>query len=179
MGEIGKLEAAEEVRLETRVRRSCVGEMLARVGEAHPYDEMAYDIYTIETPRESPYATGLVGRLAHTTTLKSLATRLQRGIPLESLPTMIGGRNLRFDGVAIHSGNKPARVSEIARSGLAVVISENVEQPPIAGLSSPGIGALLCDYDIPRARAMENLADSLADSLPLRKHKVQMDRTIL
>jgi len=49
IGEIGKLEAVEEERIEVVCDAKIVGNVLARIKEVHPYDEVAYDLYPLET----------------------------------------------------------------------------------------------------------------------------------
>ncbi|NLM51488.1 MAG: Nif3-like dinuclear metal center hexameric protein [Firmicutes bacterium] len=62
LGEKGKLEKAEEIRLETimpsAIRKRVVQAML----KAHPYEEVAYDIYPLLNEGE-PYGLGRVGTL--------------------------------------------------------------------------------------------------------------------
>lgn len=47
LGEAGKLEAASETRVETIYPASIEKQVLASMFEAHPYEEVAYDIYPV------------------------------------------------------------------------------------------------------------------------------------
>lgn len=48
IGEIGKMEAVEEERIETLCPAEIVKDVLAAVRNVHPYEEIAYDIYPVE-----------------------------------------------------------------------------------------------------------------------------------
>jgi hypothetical protein len=48
-GTIGKLEAVEEERIECQLDGDVVTPVLAALRAAHPYEEIAYDLYPLET----------------------------------------------------------------------------------------------------------------------------------
>ncbi len=60
-GEIARLSRAEEVRLEVLVPESRLAEALSRLRAAHPYEEVAYDLYPLKNPGLS-LGFGRVGR---------------------------------------------------------------------------------------------------------------------
>jgi hypothetical protein len=49
IGEIGKFEEVIEERIETVVEKSKLQEVIKVIKEVHPYEEVAYDIYPLET----------------------------------------------------------------------------------------------------------------------------------
>lgn len=49
IGEAGKYESVEEERIEVIVPRSILESVIKRVKEVHPYEEVAFDIYPLET----------------------------------------------------------------------------------------------------------------------------------
>jgi len=83
-GEIGKLEEAAEQRLEMRVPERRVGEVLAALKQAHPYDEVAYDLY--RTHHQGEYlGIGIVGTWPAGVELKEALGRVKKalgGVPL-------------------------------------------------------------------------------------------------
>ena len=62
IGQQGKLEQVEEVRLETIVPESAQARVVQAMLEAHPYEEVAYDIYPLDLPGRS-FGLGRIGRL--------------------------------------------------------------------------------------------------------------------
>jgi hypothetical protein len=49
IGEIGKMEEIEEERIECQVDAEVVDQVLAALKKVHPYEEIAYDLYSLET----------------------------------------------------------------------------------------------------------------------------------
>ncbi len=52
-GTVGQLSRAEEARLEMLAPESLIPAALARLKEAHPYEEVAYDLYPVQNPGAS------------------------------------------------------------------------------------------------------------------------------
>ena len=48
IGEIGKYESVEEERIEVIVPREILKEVIEKVKNVHPYEEVAFDVYPIE-----------------------------------------------------------------------------------------------------------------------------------
>lgn len=48
VGESGKYESVEEERIEVLVSRTILKEVIEKVRVVHPYEEMAFDVYTVE-----------------------------------------------------------------------------------------------------------------------------------
>lgn len=48
IGEVGKFESVEEERVEVTVGAEVVDTVIAAMKAAHPYDEVAYDLYPLE-----------------------------------------------------------------------------------------------------------------------------------
>ncbi len=49
IGEVGKFEEVEEERIECQCDSELVTEVLAALKRVHPYEEIAYDLYPLET----------------------------------------------------------------------------------------------------------------------------------
>src|SRR5688572_15327742 len=49
IGEVGKLEEVEEERIECQCDERVVGNVIAALKRVHPYEEIAYDLYPLET----------------------------------------------------------------------------------------------------------------------------------
>lgn len=49
IGEVGKMEEVEEERIECQMDETVIDAVLAALKKAHPYEEIAYDLYPLET----------------------------------------------------------------------------------------------------------------------------------
>ena len=60
VGEVGELHVEDEVRIETVVPKHALSQVIAAMLKAHPYEEVAYDVYAIENEFQQAGA-GMVG----------------------------------------------------------------------------------------------------------------------
>ena len=49
IGEVGKIEEVEEERIEVTCERAKLDGIIKAIKEVHPYDEVAYDVYPLES----------------------------------------------------------------------------------------------------------------------------------
>lgn len=76
VGTVGELERVAEMRIETVVEGPRLDRVLAAMIEAHPYEEVAYDVYALE--RALGGGLGCAGGLATTLSLDELASRCRQ-----------------------------------------------------------------------------------------------------
>lgn len=50
IGQVGRTEEVAEERIELTCRQDCLQEVVAAIKAAHPYEEVALDIYSLYTP---------------------------------------------------------------------------------------------------------------------------------
>ncbi len=62
VGQIGKLHQEEEIRIETILPDYLLNKVIKNMLEAHPYEEVAYDIYPLEN-KHNAIGSGLIGEL--------------------------------------------------------------------------------------------------------------------
>lgn len=51
-GTVGNFESVEEERIEVICDATVLAEVIAAMQQAHPYDEVAYDLYLLKTPKD-------------------------------------------------------------------------------------------------------------------------------
>jgi len=90
IGTTGRLEQVEEVRIETIIKKEESGRVLQAMFEAHPYEEVAYDLYPLVN-KGAVYGLGRVGRLPQAVTLVKLAGIVQK---------VLHGSCLRYGGTS-------------------------------------------------------------------------------
>jgi len=76
IGQGGRFETVEEIRVEAVVGRGHLPRVVAALRDAHPYEEPAFDIYPLQA--EPKRGIGRVGELANSMTLASFAKRLKK-----------------------------------------------------------------------------------------------------
>ena len=76
IGEVGRSEVVEEVRIEAVCARQLRDAAVAAMIAAHPYEEPAYDVIELAALEEPARGSGRIGRLASPTTLGDFAARV-------------------------------------------------------------------------------------------------------
>ena len=105
VGEAGRHEATEEMRLEVVAPRSSAGAVCAAIRSAHPYETPAIDVYPIE---DAPDGCGIgrVGKLARPVLVRTLISRIKKQLGLSRVLVSSG------DGAGKHG--KPNLVATAA-----------------------------------------------------------------
>lgn len=84
VGRAGRLETADEIRVETIVPISCLDRVLAAMRATHPYEEPAFDVVQLAAVPEGK-GIGRIGTLGRPISTTELATRLKKGLDLNHI----------------------------------------------------------------------------------------------
>ena len=102
-GKVGVMNEALEVRVEVLVPRERIREIVAKVREVHPYEEMAYDVVPLLNPTHSG-GVGRLGKLPEPMTLDQLAPMVSDRLGLERIK-VVGDRLKPIQIVALCGGS--------------------------------------------------------------------------
>lgn len=103
IGMQGKLEAVSEVRIETIYPENMEKRVLSAMIKAHPYEEVAYDIYRIENQGEV-LGLGRIGRLPHEMKLKEFAEHVKHTLDVKHV-RVVGDLHSTIKKVAVLGGD--------------------------------------------------------------------------
>lgn len=103
VGEIGVLERVAEIRLETVAPANLSKHVIHAMLSAHPYEEVAYDVYPLENS-QSIGGMGRVGRLSAPETLQKFAARVKEALNFNGV-RCVGDRNKMISRVAVCGGS--------------------------------------------------------------------------
>jgi dinuclear metal center YbgI/SA1388 family protein len=125
LGQVGRLETADEIRLETVVPREKLDRVVQAMLKAHPYEEVAYDIYPLDVKGKT-YGIGRVGSLPEPATLAQLAERVKAAYRVSAV-RLVGdpGRTVRK--VAVLGGSGRSYVADAMRSGADVLVTGDID----------------------------------------------------
>lgn len=125
IGTVGQLEKVAEVRLETVARESQKSRVLQAMLAAHPYEEVAFDVYPLlnETP---PVGVGRIGCLPSVETVASLAKKIKEILGVTSL-RIIGEITKQARRVAVCGGSGSDYWQEALRQGADVLVTGDVK----------------------------------------------------
>ncbi len=155
IGTPGVLEQAEEFRLETVFGESIADKVLAAMHAAHPYEEVAYDVYQLVGAAKQ-YGPGRVGALAHQETLRSLAARMAKATT-SPMVQYHGKAGRKISAVAVWAG-AGVHAEDFARCGADVVIAGEVGYHELENFADMGMAVITLGHNHSEEHAMDWLA---------------------
>ncbi|MDQ0231615.1 Nif3-like dinuclear metal center hexameric protein [Metabacillus malikii] len=121
IGEQGKLETVQEVRLETIMPQSIQNAVLKAMKKAHPYEEVAYDIYPLEQKGNS-LGLGRIGYLEKEMTLQQFASHVKNTLKVEFV-RMVGNPDDLVKKVAVLGGDGNKYIQAAKYKGADVYVT--------------------------------------------------------
>lgn len=165
VGQAGRLEKVDEVRLEVICPRSIVPEVIAAIRASHPYEEPAFDVQALlATPAVS--GMGRIGRLEQPTTAGQLAERLARAVKT-NIAMLAGDASAMVQrvGVVVGSAGKWALEQRRFTPADVLVTGELKHHDAIAHVSAGKVVIALGHWASERP-ALQSLAERVSLKLP-------------
>lgn len=121
IGSQGRLEAVAEIRIETVFPENIEKKVLAAMLKAHPYEEVAYDIYQLENQGES-LGLGKIGVLAEEMTLEQFADHVKVTLDVDRV-RVVGDWQSRIKKVAVLGGDGNKYITAAKFKGADVYVT--------------------------------------------------------
>jgi dinuclear metal center YbgI/SA1388 family protein len=162
IGSQGKLEQVEEVRLETIMPASGQSAIVKAMKAAHPYEEVAYDVYPLDLPGKS-YGIGRIGKLAEPKTLRELALHVKQVFGLTGL-RVVGPLDATIKKVAVVGGDGNSYVGKSSFRGADVLITGDIYYHTAHDAMADGIHLIDAGHNIEKIMKSK-VADYLRNRL--------------
>lgn len=124
-GKLGKLEKAQEVRLETILPATLRNQVVRAMMKAHPYEEVAYDLYPLITGGK-PYGIGRVGKIQEPCSLQELCNLVKEKLQVGSLH-VAGAMTRTIKKVAVCGGSGGDLIHAASFAGADVLITGDLK----------------------------------------------------
>lgn len=121
IGQPGTLEVVEEVRIETIVPETIEKEVIRKMKKAHPYEEVAYDLYLLETKGDT-LGLGRIGTLKKEMTLSDFAQFVKQAFDVEGV-RIVGDLDAIVKKVAVVGGDGNKYVTKAKMRGADVYVT--------------------------------------------------------
>lgn len=161
VGQVGRREEVEEVRLEMVVAGSRLRGVLAAMLEAHPYEEVAHDVYRLESAGRGGY--GWVGELPERLPVEELAARA--GDLLGVRPTVLGRTNSPVGEDVSRVAFMPGSATGAAKAALGhradVLVCGELKYHDALDARERGLDVLVVGHDASERPLVEALASAL------------------
>lgn len=121
IGAKGELEFVDEYKIESIVPEQKLSQVVQSMVKAHPYEEVAYDIYPLEN-KGNLYGLGRIGMLPHSMTLDELCARVKEAYHMSHV-RVTGDMTRKVQKVAILGGSGEKYLTTAKKKGADVYIT--------------------------------------------------------
>lgn len=125
IGESGRREEVDELRLEVIVPRQRLSKVLTRLLKAHPYEEVAYDLIPLENQRND-VGLGRVGKLEKSLPLQVFAEQVRQKLGCDAV-RVVGPSDQKVRKVALCGGSGASLIMAAHRCGADVLVTGDVK----------------------------------------------------
>jgi putative NIF3 family GTP cyclohydrolase 1 type 2 len=147
IGEVGTVEHVPETRIEMVAARPLREVVRAAVLNAHPYEEVAYDVLE-PAARDSERGSGRVGSLSTPMSLQDFAQHVTESLPAHHSATRVAGDLARVvSSVALCGGSGDFLLAAASAADADVYVTSDLRHHPVSEhLEKPGACAVI---DVP------------------------------
>ncbi len=121
IGESGKSEIVNEVKIETIYHAKEEKRILQAMLQAHPYEEIAYDLIPLDNPSE-PMGLGRIGRLEAPKSLRDFSLHVKEKLGVEAV-RVVGDLNETINKVAVLGGDGNKYIHTAKYQGADVLVT--------------------------------------------------------
>jgi dinuclear metal center YbgI/SA1388 family protein len=162
LGEKGRLEEVEEVRMETVVPAHALRRAVEAATAAHPYEEIALDVYPVEgSPEGCGY--GRLGTLPERLTVREMREYVSESLGFPS--RLVADARRRIEAVAVLGGSGGTFIPEAAASGAHAFVTGDVDYHDALLAESLGLTVIDAGHAATELPSLEPLALRLAELL--------------
>lgn len=144
IGKEGGLESVHEVKIETIVTQRVLGGVISSMIKAHPYEEVAYDLYKLDN-KGPCMGLGRYGKLKETTSFRKLCLDLKSALNIEHI-RVVGNLDECVSKVAIVTGSGADMVKKAYKSGCDVLITGDMKYHDAQDSLDMGMKVIDCGH---------------------------------
>lgn len=142
LGQVGEMEEAAEFRLETIVPKSLLSAVMDAMMKAHPYEEVAYDVYPLAIEGSVQGGLGRVGNLEKPLDEGRLIQLVKERLHVSHLKVVPGSRK-NIQRVAVCGGSGGSLVETACQKGAQALITGDVDYHE--GQLAQSLGIMIID----------------------------------
>lgn len=140
IGAAGKIEEVSELRVEALVPQSTLAGVIDAMRAAHPYEEVAFDVYPLEKTG-GEFGLGLLGSLKRPLSLRSFAERVKKSLKLKAVK-MVGDSGQTVRRVAIATGSCDFLVRQLGPPRVDCLVTGDVKYHMAVEARERGLGVI-------------------------------------
>ncbi|WP_274651891.1 Nif3-like dinuclear metal center hexameric protein [Paenibacillus humicola] len=167
IGEAGKLERVEEVRIETVVPQSAHRKVVQAMLKAHPYEEVAYDLIPMDLKGRA-FGLGRTGRLTQPAKLGELAERVKRAFDVPFV-RLVGDPERDIRKAAVLGGSGAKYVRHALYAGADVLVTGDIDYHTAHDALAAGLAIIDPGHNVEKIMK-PRVAEWLSRELAQRKY---------
>lgn len=144
IGVNGQVEKVNEIKIETIVPQNILGGVISSMLKAHPYEEVAYDIYRLENKGQS-VGLGRLSKLKQNITLEKLSNNIKEKLKMDYI-RIVGNLDNEINKVAVVTGSGADMVKKAKRQGAQVIITGDVKYHDAQDALDIGMNIIDCGH---------------------------------
>jgi len=144
IGQQGVVESVNETKIETIVPQKNLGGAISSMLNAHPYEEVAYDLYKLENKGQG-FGLGRVSKLESSMSLEELCKHIKSKLNMDYI-RVIGDINSTINKVAVVTGSGADLVKKAQRQGAQVLITGDVKYHDAQDALDIGMNIIDCGH---------------------------------
>ncbi|WP_022849710.1 Nif3-like dinuclear metal center hexameric protein [Limisalsivibrio acetivorans] len=163
IGKKGELEQADEYRMETIVPVSSLARLIKEVEKAHPYEEVAYDVYKLDMGEE--WGLGRVAALSNSMTLGEFMDMTAKELGIKDLRHSMADTDMLIDSFAVVTGSGASMWKACAAKGIKVLLTGDMKHHDALDAAEAGVCIIDAGHYGTERIFMNYLKDKSAEEL--------------
>ncbi|HHV15865.1 MAG TPA: Nif3-like dinuclear metal center hexameric protein [Gelria sp.] len=170
IGKTGQLEEVDEFRLETIIYEHDLKKVLKSMHQAHPYEEVAYDLYRLENEGRV-FSPGRKGCLAQEISLQDYALQVKELLGVKSL-RVVGDLDSMVKNVAVISGSGASLIDRVMGQDIDLLVTGDLKYHEAKDAEAVGLKVIDAGHQGTEAIVVPLLIDYLNSKLADRNLQV-------
>ncbi len=163
LGAVGQGETVAEVRLEMVVPEPKISAVVAAMKEAHPYQEVAYDVYPLANTA-TEYGLGRIGTLAEAVPVDVFLESLKTALNFREI-RMVGPRDRMIRRVAVGGGACAELMPDAIAQGADVLVTSDIRHHEFVDATARGFVLIDAGHAATETPGAQELARRLGEAL--------------
>ncbi|MEA1961186.1 MAG: Nif3-like dinuclear metal center hexameric protein [Bacillota bacterium] len=172
IGEEGKVAEVEEYRLETIVPKDKLPQVLTRMKQVHPYEEVAYDLFLLQNEGQI-FSLGRKGQLEEPVSLEELCRHVKKVLGLKNL-RVVGNMERAIKKIAVVSGAGMSLMSAALAKNCDVLITGDLKYHEARDAESAGLAIIDAGHFGTESLVAEYLAELLEQAFEEYAYEVEV-----
>jgi dinuclear metal center YbgI/SA1388 family protein len=170
VGRKGRLERVREIRFETVVEAGRLGDVVAAMLRAHPYETPAYDVFRLH---ESPggFGLGRMGALSRPASAGAVMRRIKKGTGAAAVG-VVGEAARRVATAAVCAGSCGRIINRVIAAGCDLYVTGELKHHHALAAAQAGLVCVCLGHGVSERFILKKLAGQLRGKMPKIRVKV-------